>query len=100
MAGPCEGPKSNDRRPSGELEDACGLSPSNLAERGHGRPAPSELWAQHSMEKSAEQRLLVSRHGNGNALQRGSPLMMIMMPVALFDGRLKSIGVAWFIMRN
>jgi len=45
-------------------------SPSNLAERDRGRHTLSELSARHGLEKSAEQRPLALRHGNGYVSQR------------------------------
>lgn len=77
QAGPREGFESNDRGSSEKLEEARRPSAADMAERGYGWPAPSERRAQLGLEKSAAQSPMVARHGNGNASQRGSPLMMM-----------------------
>ena len=46
-----------------------------MAERDHGRPL--ECWKRFGMETSTKQSPLVTGHRNGNASQRGSPMMML-----------------------
>ena len=75
-AGPRESSEGNDWAPPKNLEEACWTSSTDLAERRHDWPAPSEPWSKRGLEKGTEQRPMAAGHRNGNASPRGTPLMM------------------------